>query len=47
MSYDEDDVNSGFKLNDEDGDELPELEDEVGSFKFDEETDDDPDSRYH
>lgn len=47
MSYDEEEMDRGFKLNDDDTDEPIELEDEVGSFKFDEETDDDPDNRYH
>lgn len=47
MSYNEDEeVEKGFKLND-DGSEEPIEEDEVGSFKFDEDPDDDPDNRYH
>ena len=51
MSYDEDELSGGgFKMHDDDSDEPLDLDDEVGSFKFDEsldDEDDDPEDRYH
>jgi hypothetical protein len=41
---------NSFMMNDDDvhhDDEPLELDDDLGSFKFDEETDDDPEDRYH
>ncbi|KKR62252.1 MAG: hypothetical protein UV43_C0033G0012 [Parcubacteria group bacterium GW2011_GWF2_42_7] len=46
MSYDEDEVESGFKVEDGEIDETLE-EGEAGILKFEEETDEDPDDRYH
>ena len=44
---DEEEEVAGFKMSDDDNDEPLELEDEPGSFKFDEDPEEDPDDKFH
>jgi len=50
MSYEEEEIkeSGGFKIEDGDEDEpLEPMEDGMNDFRFDEDTDDDPDNKYH